>query len=200
VNIVNPVKVVMVNKGELVKKKVIIVVLIGIIGVMGHTQASLTTALTSLKDKLTALAGVLTGSKPSIEDPKVEKLRDFLKKHGIETHPDDLATLDLSKKGKATALKEIPDLSPLKKLTELNLSGNKLTTIPGLSALTNLQTLDLRNNPLKGIADLSKLTNLEALYLPDREGLKIKKMPDQKVSIMVGDRVLTKKKKGSKAK
>jgi len=49
-----------------VKKKVIIVVLVGIIGIMGHTQASVAKALTSLKDKLTALAGVLTGSKAGL--------------------------------------------------------------------------------------------------------------------------------------
>ena len=56
-------------------------------------------------------------------------------------------------------------LSQLERLTDLDLSFNKLTNLPSeISKLTNLANLDLSNNKLTSIpSEISKLTNLTQL-------------------------------------
>lgn len=78
---------------------------------------------------------------------------------------------------KANKLTEVPDLTMIEGLKELNLSGNEITDIKNLSALTGLTTLSLgdkaqpaqESNEIRDVTplhNLSNLTNLDISGLP----------------------------------
>ncbi|KKM43503.1 hypothetical protein LCGC14_1562990, partial [marine sediment metagenome] len=72
--------------------------------------------------------------------------------------------LNLEKKG-IEDIDQIKNLSELRNLTLLNLSGNKISEIKGLDNLTKLTRLSLQNNSIKKISGLCNLKNLTYLSL-----------------------------------
>lgn len=75
----------------------------------------------------------------------------------------------------------VSDISPLAGLTHLkvlHLLGNKIIDLRPLAGLVNLQILDLQRNRIVDITPLKGLTQLEKLYLTDNQIVDLKPLVD----------------------